>query len=79
MLKMIIVCLLCVSAFAKEKEIVKYRKYELLDFNNLDVAGDNGFHSDLPIPPEETGGVKTVLPLKNDFSNEIINDVFEIL
>jgi hypothetical protein len=54
-----------------KKVIYVYKKYEKIDFNDLDIQGNTGFAGDLSIGPIHEKRFSNRLPYRKSFNVEI--------
>jgi hypothetical protein len=54
-----------------KKVIYVYKKYEKIDFNDLDIQGDTGYSGDLSIDPIHEKRFANRLPYRKSFNVEI--------
>jgi len=66
------------SAYAKEKIIYKYKKYEKFDFDTLSVEGQKGGPGDLSVIQRNQRKFKYRLPYRKNFHFEMRKSIARV-
>jgi hypothetical protein len=77
-MRFLILALLVTNVLAKEKIIYKYKKFETINLEKIDVEGDLGAPGEISVSQRYLRKFKNKLPSKPDFDFEMMKGLERI-